>query len=261
MRVVRTVAGDVGDNRGVAATDSMEGSTRADDRPAPGPRRVLRVVAWVLLAGWLGTAVAAVLLGELASDVDSLRSAIAAGDVDRVEVTGGLGAHARGSATIELRWSDHGLHYYAEVKQTRGKPPRGQAWHSEEADGRFTGNLADYLDPGDADLEIVHTDHSAAGASATWAGFRLGGGQFGVLVGLLLATLGVLAVADEPWRATGWAWCWLILVLPGILAPAYLLLGGPTGVARPKRPAARLTGGWAFLLSLLIGTAVNGLRN
>ena len=50
------------------------------------------------------------------------------------------------------------------------------------------------------------------------------------------------------WRGPGWS------CSPIVGIPAYLLLGGPVELGRPK-PLARLwlTGGWAFLLGLLFG--------
>ncbi|RHW25914.1 hypothetical protein D0Z08_16365 [Nocardioides immobilis] len=74
-----------------------------------------------------------------------------------------------------------------------------------------------------------------------------------LMAGLFVMTIGMLGAAGEPWRATRWAWFWLILMLPPFACPAYLLFGGPAGLARPKRPEARLTGGWAFLLAILLG--------
>ena len=52
----------------------------------------------------------------------------------------------------------------------------------------------------------------------------------------------------------GLAWAWLVRPAPPVGVPAYLLLGGPVELGRPK-PLARLwlTGGWAFLLGLLFG--------
>ena len=58
-----------------------------------------------------------------------------------------------------------------------------------------------------------------------------------------------------PERATRWAWFWLQWNPVGVLA--FLLLSGPVpGVPAPRPGARRLTGGWAFLLSLLLGGGV-----
>ena len=43
------------------------------------------------------------------------------------------------------------------------------------------------------------------------------------------------------------------------MGPAYLLFGGPTGVAPPAQPGKRLRGGWAFVILLVLGW-LNGSR-
>jgi hypothetical protein len=66
---------------------------------------------------------------------------------------------------------------------------------------------------------------------------------------LFLAGFPLLMIGPHPWRATRWAWFWLLL--PPVGNVVFLLLSGPTpGVPRPRNPRRRLTGGWAFWLSL-----------
>ena len=66
---------------------------------------------------------------------------------------------------------------------------------------------------------------------------------------LFLAGFALLVAGPHPWRATRWAWFWLLLPPVGVVV--YLVLSGPTpGVPGPRNPQWRLTGGWAFLLSL-----------
>jgi lipopolysaccharide export LptBFGC system permease protein LptF len=55
---------------------------------------------------------------------------------------------------------------------------------------------------------------------------------------------------DRRWRLTRWAWGWFVLLAGPLGCAAYLLLGGPLGVARPRNPSRRVTGGWAFLLAM-----------
>jgi len=66
------------------------------------------------------------------------------------------------------------------------------------------------------------------------------------------AALALLLGGAEPLRATRWAWFWLLTV-PYVGVPAFLLLSGPTpGLPGPRPGRHRLTGGWAFLLSVLL---------
>lgn len=71
------------------------------------------------------------------------------------------------------------------------------------------------------------------------------------------ATLLLLIGGPQPWRATRWAWFWLALPVAPLGLLAYFLLGGPLGVARPRHPNRRLTGGWAFLLALVFFGGAN----
>jgi hypothetical protein len=66
------------------------------------------------------------------------------------------------------------------------------------------------------------------------------------------ATLLLIVGGPRPWRATRWAWVWLGLPLGPLVLLVYLLLGGPLGLWRPAEGSRRLTGGWAFLLAVVI---------
>ena len=72
---------------------------------------------------------------------------------------------------------------------------------------------------------------------------------------LVIGTLAHLVLGPQPWRATRWAWFWLFGVLSPLGMIAFLVLSGPTpGVRTPRSGARRLTGGWAFLLALVLGS-------
>ena len=74
-----------------------------------------------------------------------------------------------------------------------------------------------------------------------------------VVVGVLW--LLVLAAGPEPRHATRFAWFWLAFSPLVLLAvPAYLVLGA-RGAQEGRR---RLTGGWAFLLTLVLNGAQEG---
>lgn len=77
--------------------------------------------------------------------------------------------------------------------------------------------------------------------------------------GLCVAAFGLLLAGPQPWRATRWAWFWLLL--PPVGGIVFLLLSGPTpGIPAPRNHHRRLTGGWAFLLSLPLGQALSPFR-
>ena len=68
-------------------------------------------------------------------------------------------------------------------------------------------------------------------------------------VAVWLAVLLLIVGGPEPWRATRWAWGWVVLLAGPLGSVAYLLLGGPLALLRPHAGHRRLTGGWAFLLA------------
>lgn len=79
-----------------------------------------------------------------------------------------------------------------------------------------------------------------------------------VLLVAWLATLWLVVRGPEPYRATRWAWFWLLAPGLGPLGPlACVVLSGPTpglGVVRPA--GRRLRGGWALLVSLALSAAL-----
>ncbi|MEZ0577551.1 DUF3592 domain-containing protein [Nocardioides sp. MH1] len=216
-----------------------------------------RAVAWALLAAWLAALVGAALTGEHRSTADDLLSAISQGEVHEVRASGGLPGHSRGTATVELRWERHGLHYVTEVLQTRGHH-RGVGGGGDVT-GHFTGDLRDYLTTGGGSVEFERVGGgTGSGLTARFFGWELDDRAALVALCLFVLTLLHVGIAPEPWRATPWAWVWLMLGFAPIACPAYLLLGGPTGLFRPADPRRRLTGGWAFLLAVVVGGAVSG---
>ncbi len=203
-----------------------------------------RLSAVFLAVAWLVVALAVVLAGEKRSDLDQLVASVREGDVTRVEVVGLPERPGwRGRTQVTLRWQGSVLTRSAEVPvDTR----RGS-----EAD--VVGDPVEYLQAVayPRELDITYSD-LRSGTYLEWRDWR-GPGWTG-LVGFLtwFATLVLLRHGPEPRRATRWAWGWLVLLGGPLGALAYLLLGGPLGVRRPTRARGRLTGGWAFLLALIL---------
>jgi hypothetical protein len=90
-------------------------------------------------------------------------------------------------------------------------------------------------------------------------------GGLGVLdvllsVAALGGTIAVVAGWPEPRLATRWAWFWLIAYCWPAALVFLLLEPTPAWRRGPVRaPRRRLTGGWGFLLALLLGTPLIAL--
>lgn len=90
-------------------------------------------------------------------------------------------------------------------------------------------------------------------------------GALGVLdvllsVAALGGTIAVVAGWPEPRLATRWAWFWLIAYFWPAALVFLLLEPTPAWRRGPVRaPRRRLTGGWGFLLALLLGTPLIAL--
>jgi hypothetical protein len=212
--------------------------------------RLALVVGWVLLVA------VAFVVGERPSTLRDLEQAVAAGEVHEVRITRGLGAQETGVVPVQVHWRNGMLGYTTEVIEAR---PRNEApRRSERGDATAVigGDLGTRLQAAQPGLEVVRV--APTSWSTTLLGWQLpGSAGLGVLA-LMVATLMVLAGSPEPWRATRWAWFWLMLVAAPVGVPAYLLLAGPLPlVPAPRTPARRLTGGWAFLLALVLSSAAD----
>lgn len=220
----------------------------AHDVPRTWPRWWLRI-RWALLAAAVVMLVVAVATGDRSGSLADLESDLAAGNVDTVTVVGtGLADGSTGYARQEVHWRDGLVERRAEVWHvTPGESPQtdGEPVSRTEI-GR---TLADEH-PG---LTVLRREGPEAHSEL--AGWRLTGwAAVGAFV-LLGAALSLLINGPQPWRATRWAWFWLLWTPAGFVA--FLLLAGPLPlVPGPRRPGRRLTGGWAFLLSLVLGGGI-----
>lgn len=228
---------------------------------------VTRCVAWALVAGCLVTIAAMFLAGARASSYDDLRSAVADGRVDEVRVAGGLeDAPGRGEALAEVYWRDRWISRVTEVRESTVKRRGGWTMYPASGVPTVRGRVDDDLLSLDPDLRVTRAGeirgineigfHVTFGAPSA-RGWQVPGWVAVLGLVVFLGTLGLLVRGPEPHRATRWAWFWLL----GLAAPlgtlAFLFLGGATSFRpTPARKEGRLTGGWAFLLSFLIGSAV-----
>lgn len=220
-----------------------------------------------LALAWLILAVGVIGIGERRGSFTALEQTLDAGRISSVSVEGdGLVAGADGPVTQTVHWRAQGQHRITEVV-VRARAEDDQ----DDADAQYTDVETPWWSPSGATgppTTIIGTDVGAylqdrhpqllvtrpsppAHLGSRYLGWQMPTWLF--LPGLLvyLGTLGLLISGPQPWRATRWAWFWLFLNPIG--TPLFLLLSGPTPlVPAPRRIERRLTGGWAFLLSLIL---------
>jgi len=207
-----------------------------------------------LVLGWVAMVVVVLTVGARPASFHDLERAVAAGEVHEVWVEGGLGPGGRGYATVRVTWRDGPIEATTQVLEAR---PRSLGWREgpyEDVTAVLERSVTDELLAIGSDL-LVH-QAPFRGDSVDMAGWRLPGWAVWLQLGLLVATLATLICSPPPWRATRWAWFWLMGSGPIGLA-AYLVLAGPLPYLPAPRPGARrLTGGWAFLLAIVLGGVV-----
>lgn len=166
---------------------------------------------------------------------------------------GEMPSGATGYSIVDVVWRDGLLTYHAEVVHVRGRTNEREARSAAGDDVPLlrtspTRHLQE-LQPG---LTVSDEQRTSHGELLGWrVPSALALGAFG----LFLGWLSFLVSGPQPWRATRWAWFWLAFPPVGIIA--HLLLSGPTpGIPAPRRPDRRLTGGWAFLIYLVVAAAV-----
>lgn len=233
-------AGPPPDGKGPRPPSSPELWSRSD-------RRWDRI-RWTLLACWLVVVVATVFTGERASSWTEVRRLVATGDVDTVHVVGELPAGGSGYSIVEVHWRHGMMRYATEVAQVRGRSdsPRAATDGAVPVLHAAPSSQLSALRPG---LRVIRDQQRASGGRLF--GWQVTGSLALLAFLLVFACLGVLVAGPEPWRANRWAWFWLLL--PPVGAIAFLLASGPTpGLRAPRDAHRRLSGGWAFLLSLLL---------
>jgi hypothetical protein len=215
-------------------------------------------IRYTLIIGWLVVIIATPLTGERTSSWGEVRSLVASGKVDAVRVTGELPLQGTGFSVVDVHWRHGWLRYTAQVVHVRGQGGRlgAEAAADHEAPVVRTppSRILTTLQPG---LQVTR-DQQRGGGGQTF-GFQVPA-ALGILAFLLfVAGIALLMAGPQPWRATRWAWFWLLA--PPVGNVVYLVLSGPTpGVPRPRNPHRRLTGGWAFLLSLALAPVLDPYR-
>ncbi|PUA82819.1 PLD nuclease N-terminal domain-containing protein [Nocardioides currus] len=215
-------------------------------------RRIVRLAAATLALGWLAMVVCLLVLAARESSYDRLEAGIRSGDITQVHAHGtDYTGDLTGWETASVTWRDDLVLRTATITHASDEQAARDARRNDAPLPVVVGSLADHLATLDPDLAVT-----AAGPrypSSTILGWQASGWFVPAYAVLLIGTLGLIA-GPRPWRATRWAWAWLVLLAPVVGIPAYFLLGGPLGLFRPREPhRVTLTGGWAFLLALLLG--------
>lgn len=211
-----------------------------------------RVVAWVLLGTVVVLTGAFFLVTEESSAYRDLRSAVSDGDVDEVTVYGST-APFRGRLQVEVRWETGPFGAINHVATVTEQHPLRDPLERGRIVVEDVGADLTVLEPG---LVVVRHDHVPNRSTTQAYGRPVSFWFMAVCVVVMLWTLLLLITGDPPWRATRWAWFWVMGIVPPVGIVLFLLLGGRTGRWPPERPEQKLTGGWAFLVALVVNSVV-----
>ncbi len=219
------------------------------DEQIPRRRTVFDFVRWMMLALWLFVMAVAVSIGSYSTQLRDLESELDRGGVTSVTVTPGMPAEAEGATTQSVYWRSGWLNHRADVVMvTPGDD--SWAWTSEDNMAVRTGyDIANQLAEKDPALLITRVPERMSGAEVY--GFEVPSWLLGFTLAGAFGTFVVLVSGPQPWRATRWAWFWLMTTVIG--APLFLVLAGPTPPLRsPREQHRRLTGGRAFIIALVL---------
>jgi len=205
----------------------------------------------VLLATWLLLLLLVVAVGQRETRLADLEAAVDEGRVDSVVVLG-QAVPADGFSTQEVRWTDGLVRRTTRV--TVGAAPLAEV----EGVTTRSEDLGAQLSRADPNLEVRRSQQGQAAPYGELFGWQVPTWLALTALVAYLSQLGFLLNGPQTWRATRWAWFW-IMTVPGAGPLLMLLLSGRTpGVPAAGEAGRRLTGGWAFLLSGVATAVLSG---
>jgi hypothetical protein len=172
-------------------------------------------------------------------------------------VLGALPPGAEGVVTQDVRWRQDGLARYAEVRYASPGYTQDLGTYSPPAEAATSVDAATLIQQHSTKVRVLVSPTWSWPATSTIWGWRVPSWLGGIALAGVLCSLMLLVTGPEPWRATRWAWFWAVLFTAPVGALAFAILSGPTPlVPAPRNGARRLTGGWAFLIVLVLGPII-----
>lgn len=230
----------------------MSTTTSAQTRHGAGSVSRAAVRWRTTVLAWLGAVVVCALLtGTRPGTLGALQAGLASGEVTEVHLIGALPPGASGQAHVEVLWHDGLLPRYTEVQQ--GRLDAGSQFSGFSEPPLVGADLAGELTAStpDGHLRVTGEDIRRGWQGllldwyvATWVSLAA--------TGWVIATFLTMVFGPQPRLATRWAWFWLFWSSGGLAMVPYAILGLPRA-GQPIEPEGRcITGGWAFLLAVLV---------
>jgi hypothetical protein len=210
-------------------------------------------VRWGLIGCWVVVLAVMPFVSENTADWSDVRDLVASGKVQSVQIDHELPAEATGSTEVTIHWQRGPFDYVTTVREIRGDSTDGPMNY---ADDDVTATL--HTRPSSRLLELQPGLNVTRGQGHDYYDNKFVGFVVPAAIGYVAIALGVAAFlllveGPQPWRATHWAWLWLFSNPIGMAC--FLLLSGPVpGLRAPRNVKRRLTGGWAFLLSIVLSS-------
>ena len=218
-------------------------------------RPVALWLRWALIGWWFLSAAAVLVVGERPSSLPALLAAVDAGQVSEVQVVGALPPGAEGSVIQDVRWRQNGLVRNAEVHHTSPGYTLDQGVYAKTTTSIGVATVVHQHSP---DVRVQVSSMPSSSMTSEFWGWRVPAWLGGFVLAGVLCSLLVLGAGPEPWRATRWAWAWAVLLAAPVGTLAFAMLSGPTPlVPSPRNSSRRLTGGWAFIIMLVVGAQIS----